>query len=108
MKRIIDLFKENATNISFYVETENDKYFDFCSKYKRKTGASILFNKNINRHNGISSKWRMSAKIIFSSNNQKFIEKLQQHGYNVKSQGKKYTIYNVKLFWKLIDNGYRI
>lgn len=105
MKAIVDHFKKNTKNVSFYIEIKDDEYFNFLRKYKKITGDFIFNSSKIKKQ---QFKWKTRARISFNPKNKKFIEKMEQYGYNLKKDGNRYCISNMELFWKLVESGYRI
>ena len=103
MSNFTKQFKENTTNVNFKVTTPENKYFDFCRLYKKRTGESVLLHPNIRKQN----KWGYNATITFNSKN-KYIQILKNSGYKVTKNGKQFKVNDFNLFWKLIDEGFRI
>ena len=103
MIKFVEQFKENTKEVNFKITTSQDKYFDFCKLYKNRTGESILLHPNITRQN----KWGYAATITFRSDSE-YIRILKNMGYKVVKKGNTYKINDFNLFWKLIDEGYRI
>ena len=107
MTNFTNEFKENVSDVKFYITVSEKDKFSFAMKYKEKTGDFIFGNPSYKIHSSNSSKWSNSVKITFNSN-EKYIKKLKNMGYSVTKQHNKYKISDVKLFWKLIDAGWRI